>query len=364
MNHVSTPTPCLSLIACLIALACGPPLHSTQAATKGQEVAFAFWNLENLFDCEDDSDNSGDDSHTPAQGWTVDRYGLKITHLAEAIDALDVQLLGVCEVENRRVLKDLVGHPALKGRGYRIAHLDTPDSRGIDLGLLVASPLRIVGKPILHPIDLGKDERPTRGILEARVQVGSKTLTVLVNHWPSRFGGRAASAPRRARAAKVLRSIVDTQMRIGARLQQEAEILILGDFNDDPFDTSIRDVLRAVRELRAVTHPFNRLTSNEDQTAPRLYNPTWSLLADGDSGTYYYWNEWTWNVFDQVIVSPGLVDGRGLEYVPNSLRVHAPAFLRDTEENAHRPAPFRKFKGEWEEGYSDHFAVRGVLVSM
>ena len=84
-------------------------------------------------------------------------------------------------------------------------------------------------------------------------------------------------------------------------------------------------------------------------------------MAGGDHGTYYYWTDWTWNVFDQVIVSPGLLDGQGLEYVEGSVRAHAPEFLRDTEENAHRPARFRKFRGIWEEGYSDHFAVRGDL---
>jgi len=83
--------------------------------------------------------------------------------------------------------------------------------------------------------------------------------------------------------------------------------------------------------------------------------------VQGEACTYYYWNEWTWNVFDQVILSPGLLDGRGLEYVHGSLQVHAPEFLRDTKENAHRPAPFRKFRGNWDEGYSDHFAVRGEL---
>jgi hypothetical protein len=324
-------------------------------------VPFAFWNLENLFDAEDDPDNEGDDEYLPAEEWTQERYALKVAHLAEAIATLDVDILGVCEVENRRVLEDLVSHAAIAARGYQIAHLNSPDLRGIDLALLVADPVRFVGEPVLHPIDLGEGVRPTRGVLEVQVRIQDCPLTVLVNHWPSRYGGREASAPRREQAARVTRAIVDERMRAAARDGTEADVLILGDLNDDPFDVSVHDVLGAVRERRAVTHPYNLLTQNERQTSPRLYNPTWALLAQSDQGTYYYWTDWTWNVFDQIIVSPGLLDGEGLDYVEGSLRVHAPQFLRDSEENAHRPAAFRKFRGTWNEGYSDHFAVRGEL---
>ncbi|MAJ28504.1 hypothetical protein CBD41_03740, partial [bacterium TMED181] len=77
-----------------------------------------------------------------------------------------------------------------------------------------------------------------------------------------------------------------------------------------------------------------------------------------DSGTYYYWNGWCWNCFDQIIVSSGLLDNSGLKINPDSVKVHAPEFMKDTEQNAFRPARFRKFRGKWEEGYSDHFAVK------
>lgn len=349
----------LVLASCLSS--CTPQTHGKPPAS-GTAVPFAFWNLENLFDADDDPNNDGDDEYLPGKEWTQERYTLKVSHLAEAIAALDVDVLGVCEVENRRTLEDLVSHAAIAARGYQIAHLDSPDLRGIDLALLVAKPLRITGDPVLHPIDLGEDERPTRGVLEVQLQIQSRPLTVLVNHWPSRYGGREESTPRREKAARVVRAIVNERMRTAAQNGSEAEVLIMGDFNDDPWDDSVKGILGAAKELRTVTHPYNLFTQNDKQTAPRLYNPTWSLLANGDQGTYYYWTDWTWNVFDQIMVSPGLLDGQGIDYVEGSVRVHAPEFLRDTEKNAHRPARFRKFRGVWEEGYSDHFAVRGELI--
>ena len=350
----------VGLLLALGLMACSSLPPNSPSAASGS-VPFAFWNLENLFDADDDPDNEGDDEYLPANEWTQERYALKIGHLAEAIDALDVDVLGVCEVENRRTLEDLVSHAAIAARGYQIAHLDSPDLRGIDLALLVAAPLGITGDPVLHPIDLGEGVRPTRGVLEVQLQIQSRPLTVLVNHWPSRYGGREVSAPRREMAATVVRALIDGHMRTAAQDGREAEVLVMGDFNDDPFDASVHDVLGAVRERRTVAHPYNLLTQNDKQTSPRLYNPTWSLFAEGDHGTYYYWNDWTWNVFDQIIVSPGRLDGQGLDYVEGSVRAHAPDFLRDTEKNAQRPARFRKFRGTWEEGYSDHFAIRGEL---
>ncbi len=348
-------------IGLCLTLACAPLTADGTPTPIPDRISFGFWNLENLFDAEDDPANEGDNEYLPDKEWTAERYALKIEHLAQAIEDLNVDLLGVCEVENKRVLQDLVEQPALQSRNYQIIHFESPDLRGIDLGLLHDSKLQVIGEPHLHPIDLGPEERPTRGVLEVTLQIDDQPLTVLVNHWPSRYGGVEASNPRRAKAAAVVRSLADAQMQMAAVAEREADVLIMGDLNDDPFSPSVRDHLKAVRERRTVAHPYNRLTTNAKQKAPKLYNPSWSFFAQADHGTYYYWNEWTWNVFDQVIVSPGLIDGEGLQYVEGSLRVHAPTFLRDTDKNANRPARFRKFKGVWEEGYSDHFAVRGEL---
>lgn len=334
----------------------------TVSGSDPLEFSFGFWNLENLFDTIDDPNNPGDDEFLPDREWDEARYQRKLEHLGRAIEALDSDILAVCEVENRRVLEDLISLPALEKSGYQIAHLDTPDSRGIDLALLARGPCQISGQTILHDIDLGEGNRPTRGILEVPLEIQGIQLTVLVNHWPSRYGGKEKTDPLRRIAAQVAREIVNEKMSAVASTGTEAEILLLGDFNDDPFSTSVKDVLLAVREKRAVTHPSNLMSSNPNKVSPRLLNPSWSFLSVPDHGTYYYWNDWTWNVFDQAILSPGLLDNQGLTYVDGSLEVHAPEFLRDTQKNAYRPKRFRKFRGQWVEGFSDHFAIRGRMT--
>ena len=316
----------------------------------------AFWNLENLFDFEDDPENPGDDEYLPDNEWDQARYERKIDHLAKAIVTLEADLLAVCEVENKRVLEDLIVHPELVKDHWSIVHKDSPDRRGIDLALIYRKPFEMVGESVLHPIDIGEGNTSTRGVLEVPMALSGTPVTFLVNHWPSRYGGAEESSPKRKAAAAVARSIIDGHLS----RNHAAGILLLGDLNDDPWDPSVREVLNAVRELRSVTHPSNTSPRRDGQKtySPRLWNPSWKFANSPDSGTYYYWNGWCWNCFDQIIVSSGMLDDSGLRILAESVEVHAPDFMRDTEKNAFRPARFRKFRGRWEEGYSDHFAVK------
>ncbi|MGE4618642.1 MAG: endonuclease/exonuclease/phosphatase family protein [Planctomycetota bacterium] len=320
-------------------------------------TAIAFWNLENLFDYEDDLENSGDDEFLPAKEWDQERYSRKLSHLAKAIDSLDTNLLAVCEVENRRVLEDLISQPILKLDEWKIAHIDSPDHRGIDLALLYRSPFLLKEPPTLHPIDMGEGNIATRGVLEVPMEVSGNSFTVLVNHWPSRYGGAEKSAPKRAAAALTARSVIDRILTI----DPHADIIVMGDLNDDPWDESVLGVLKAVREKRSVVHPYNSTPKKDQPFSPRLWNPSWSFASDSDTGTYYYWNDWTWNCFDQIIVSPGLLDEKGLVLLNNSVEIHQPDFMTDSDKNANRPARFRKFRGNWEEGYSDHFPVKAKI---
>jgi endonuclease/exonuclease/phosphatase family metal-dependent hydrolase len=320
------------------------------------EYTVAFWNLENLFDYEDDPDNPGDDEYLPEKEWDQARYERKLDHLAKAVQSMEADLLAVCEVENRRVLEDLTAHPDLAADQWSIVHRDSPDRRGIDLALLYRKPFAEEGESILHTIDIGEGNTSTRGVLEVPMSLSGTPVTFLVNHWPSRWGGAEESAPKRKAAAAVARKIIDGHLSRNAA----AEIIVLGDLNDDPWDSSVREVLKAVRELRAVTHPSNTAPRKEgrQEYSPRLWNPSWIFANSTDNGTYYYWNGWCWNCFDQIIVSSGLLDDTGLQILRDSVEVHAPDFMKDSERNAFRPARFRKFRGRWEEGYSDHFAVK------
>ncbi len=320
-------------------------------------ASIAFWNLENLFDYEDDPENPGDDEFLPDKEWDQNRYGRKLAHLARAIDSLDTNLLAVCEVENQRVLEDLIAESVLVSDGWSIAHIDSPDHRGIDLALLYRAPFQLANAATLHPIDMGEGNIATRGVLEVPLQVSGKPLTVLVNHWPSRYGGAEKSAPKRAAAALTARGVIDGHLA----LDPLADILVVGDLNDDPWDASVLSVLKAVRERRSVEHPLNLSPTRNGSFSPRLWNPSWSFASGSDTGTYYYWSGWTWNCFDQIIVSPGMLDSKGITLVRDSVEIHHPDFMTDSVLNASRPARFRKFRGNWEEGYSDHFPVKAKI---
>lgn len=334
------------LLALAASITSGCDAQEPEASGR-REVTFAFWNVENLFDVEDDPANRGDDEYLPAEGWTADRYALKRRHLAEVVAAVRPQLLGVAEVENRHVLEDLIQEPALASWGWSIAHVDSPDERGIDVALLHRAPFEAAAElPVeLHEIT-APGASPTRGILEVPLRIGATRLHVLVNHWPSR-GGDRSGALRRV-AGTTLRRVVDA---ILAR-DPTADILIAGDFNDEPFDASVVAALGAIRSRNAVL---------EREHVPALFNPSWRFLAEPDVGTYYYNAQWAWHVFDQVIVSKGLLDGDGFTLVEDSLAIHAPDALRD---HHRRPRWFRRRRGgEWATGYSDHFMVFGRLLT-
>jgi endonuclease/exonuclease/phosphatase family metal-dependent hydrolase len=352
----------LLLLGALLSLPAAGPRAAEGQAPPAQaagepnpaELRFAFWNLENLFDTQDDPRNPGDDEFLPGTGWDEARYARKLDHLAGVIAELDPHLLGVCEIENRRVLEDLLRDPRLAGKEYRIEHVDSPDRRGIDLALLHRGPFELSPRERavhLHPIALPEGKGPTRGILEVNLVIAQQPLTVLVNHWPSRSGGAEESIPNRISAAETARRIVTARLDEERAAGREADVLLIGDFNDDPFDPSIAKHLDAVR---------GKFALEGDRGRTRLYNPSWAFLGTPDRGTIYY--EAGWNVFDQAIISRGLLrDPAGFVYVEGSLAIHDADSMRNRNHPARPPRWFRKYRDDWDEGFSDHFAIHGCL---
>ena len=258
-------------------------------------------------------------------------------------------VIGFAEVENARVVRDLVAQPGLAELGYQVVHVESADQRGIDLALAFRMPFELVDTDAvtLHPVQRD-GSGPSRGVLEVRLRIGTQLLSVLVNHWPSRGGDKDGAY--RAVAATVCRGVVDATIARETAAGRVPQVLIVGDLNDDPWDASLTKSLGALRSRNAALHR---------RDGSPLWNVSWTLLAEPDLGSLYYNPEWTWNLFDQVIVSRGLLDGSGIEFVDGSLRVHAPDHLRD---QLRRPKWFRKARGgEWAEGYSDHFMVVGHL---
>ena len=331
-------------------------VESADPAPRGpQELAVVgFYNVENLFDTDDDSTNAGDDEFLPtsAKGWTPDKYLEKLGHTADAISDIGSEaaaggpaMLGLAEVENERVLRDLIAQPALARSGYEAIHYDSPDYRGIDVAFLYrpeyfepvfSLPLRVA----LGTSDDGS-ERTTRDVLYVKGLLLGDTLHYFVNHWPSRGGGEVASRPGRVAAASVVRAAVDSIRGRSPR----ADIIIVGDLNDDPIDASVTATLRAAdRRGKAA--------------GSGLYNPTVALFRRGE-GTLGY--RGAWNLFDQIIVSQGLAEYSS-DWTLREVRILRKAYLlQSTGRSA--GFPFRTFVGEeYIGGYSDHLPSYGILT--
>ncbi|MCB0610592.1 MAG: endonuclease/exonuclease/phosphatase family protein [Lewinella sp.] len=312
-----------------------------------------FYNLENLFDTDNDP-NINDEEFTPdgLRKWTPELYADKLGNLSQVISELGteispdgVAILGVSEIENRKVLEDLVKQPKIAARNYQIVQFDSPDMRGIDVGLLYQPKyFKVTASraiPLMIYDDSGERIR-TRDILFVSGELDGEPLHVLVNHWPSRRGGEAASQPLRNAGAMVCKQVVDSLINA----DPSAKVMIMGDLNDDPTSPSVRKVLAAKGKIK-------------DVRSKGLFNPMFDLYKKG-IGTLAYQD--AWNLFDQIILSKGLISPRVGGYQYFQVKIHNPAYL--FQKSGHfKGYPFRTFDGDvYAGGYSDHFPVYVVLA--
>lgn len=318
-----------------------------------QIAAISFYNFENLFDTIDDPKNWGDDEFLPAgpYNYTEEVYKKKLHNLATVIKQLGTELtpdgpaiIGTAEVENSRVLEDLVSQPEIKDRNYQFIHFDSPDPRGIDVAMLYNPDYFRVLQARALKTDISRFEGKggrTRDVLYVSGILAGDTVHVFVNHWPSRRGGEAASAPLRAIAANVSKRIIDSL----TKENPDAKAIIMGDLNDDPVDASVAKVLGA--------------KGNKKDIGPTgIFNPFTSFYKKG-IGTLGY-ND-SWNLFDQIMITGGLVrENKGWRFYK------AEVFNRDflkTKFGQYKGYPLRSFSGNaWQNGYSDHFPTLIYLV--
>lgn len=313
----------------------------------------AFYNVENLFDTENDS-LIFDDDRTPKgrYHWTQERYTQKIEHIAQVLSQLGREvtqtapdIIGLCEVENRKVLEDVVRHPHLQDKGYGIVHFDSPDERGIDVALLYKTSAYIPTSFNSHRLlvfnDLGEREY-TRDQLVVGGVMDGETLHFIVNHWPSRRGGASRSEPYRIRAALLNKRIIDSLQR----LNQEAKIISMGDFNDDPRDASLKVILKTQGDPKQLD-------------SVSLYNPMEALYKKG-VGSLAYRDQW--NLFDQFFMTPALVGEGKQEFSFWKAAVYVPSFVK-TSKGRYKGYPLRTYTGtQYVGGYSDHFPVYLFLI--
>lgn len=290
-----------------------------------------FYNVENLFDTIDAPDVA-DSEFTPSgqKAWNSNRYWRKINQIGKVILAAGrwnpPVLVGLCEIENRNVLNDLVLRSPLKNLGYKIVHEESPDARGIDVALLYREnafrELEHDCIRIQFPVDSSlktRDILHVKGILQKR-----DTLHLFVNHWPSRRGGIVFSEPKRLFVSNQLKKKIN-------RLPYHTLKIIMGDFNDEPINKSIIN-----------------LTKHSN-----LFNPMLELKNLG-VGSHKYKNEW--GLLDQIIISNSLRDTIGVQLEEAGI-VNNSFLLTDTK-NAYDQSPFRTYQGPiYKGGYSDHLPV-------
>lgn len=336
-------------------------LISTAACAQStdEKVLFvSFWNLENLFDTTDDPQKN-DEEFIPegAKQWTSDRLERKFYNLARVIRSMNngngPDILGVCEVENNNLLDSLVGKH-LFDKNYLTESPEAPDERGIQTGIIYNSEKLKLLQVYADTVYLDRNIQ-TRLILGVKFLLKSTndTLYVFVNHWPSRRGGESDSEPRRIKAAETLRNRIE---KIFSQ-NNKANIVVMGDFNDEPLNNSILNYLKAKPILCDSIEMINQITHKEDNSD--LFNLAYKSFSEGE-GSYKHQNDW--NMLDQIIVSKELIIGSRVRYMCNSFQVYKPEFMI-TKSGKYQGTPFPTYGGNrYLGGYSDHFPVTAKFI--
>ena len=306
-----------------------------------QPVRVMFYNVENLFDIYNDS--LTDDNEFLPDGlmrWNLTRYNKKINSLYKTIIAAGEwdppAVIAFCEIENRKVLEDLIYGTYLSKFNYSIIHEESPDRRGIDVCLIYRKKIaEIICYSYWIPAKIKRKEFNTRSVLYAKLLINADTIHLIVNHWPSRRGGVLASENFRLQIASMVREKVDSIVKINPSGER---IIILGDFNATPDDQAINSLISSNESTNSMINLSDR-------------------LDEKGLGTYRYIG--TWEMIDQVIVSKGLLsDKEGIYTEPNLLRIFKPDFLLKKDPKYPGYSPFSTYRGyKYQGGFSDHLPV-------
>lgn len=324
---------------------------SATAQEKRYEVyGVGFYNLENLFDTIHDY-GKNDYEYLPdgTNKWGTLKYTNKLKNMATVLNEMATDVIpvgmaavGVSEVENSRVLEDLVNHEILAPRGWDFVHIEGPDKRGVDCALLYNPQLFKPVNSKLAPYTTEDNDTTykTRGFLIVSGEMGGELVHIIVNHWPSRY----ASSPARERAGVLVRDLKDSLLAE----MPESRVIIMGDMNDDPDDKSLKTCLGALRD------------KDDVENATDLYNPWWDILRRRGHGTLKYRGKW--NLFDQVILSGNFVNNDRSTLELYKTEIFSRNYLFQ-QEGRYKGNTLRTHAGGvWLNGYSDHLPVIVYLV--
>ncbi|MDR1676180.1 MAG: endonuclease [Tannerella sp.] len=312
------------------------PEYACTQEKRTQEFRVMFYNVENLFDTEDDP-HTLDNEFLPsgARRWTPYRYYTHLKQTARVINAVGEwdtpALVGLCEIENDSAVIHLLTRTPLKTQHYRYCMTKGHDRRGINNALLYQrDKFRYLGHESGR-IRFTNRRRRSRDILHVwgRIITGD-TLDVFVCHFPSRSGGEKETEQSRLDAARHLRGMLDSLYRI----RKTPNMLVMGDFNDEPAD-------RSIRLLTASAH--------SEQTLVNLFADKAALNA---KGSHKYRDEWA--QLDQMMVSKSWK--RYLK--KGSPRIFGEPFLMTEDKSRRGQRPKRTYYGfKYEGGFSDHLPI-------
>ncbi len=309
-----------------------------KAHADDRSISMLWWNIENLFDTRDDpATEDGEFTPNGKKQWTEKKLRLKCIRIAHVLKVIALktgrypEILAFAEVENREVFKHMLSF--FPGKSYTIAYHASRDPRGIDTALAYDAEKIALDTTAAYTVNL--EERNTRDILLYRFSAGGAPFFLLLNHWPSRYLGKSWSEPSRLAAAKTARTVLDSLRSSASR----PDIIVMGDFNDEPDDPSIKKILNA-------TVDDNVFLQNPKD---KLYN-CWGKTSG--KGSCYFAGKWL--RLDQVMVSDGLFDESGLSISENAFS----CFHFSHMETGSLKRPYATYRGKkYLGGYSDHFPL-------
>jgi len=329
---------------------------NAQEKKKFKIHTVAFYNVENLFDTINDPEKN--DEASPMMEIQADReaiYKKKVHNMARVISDIGSDtsgnapaIVGLAEIENVDVVEHLANDPLLLAKDYGIVHFNSPDRRGIDVGLMYQKSLFQPISKSTHTLkiydDTSRKRIYTRDQLLVSGKLDGELIHVIVNHWPSRRGGEARSRPKRVAAAKLNKRIIDSLQVI----DPYAKIITMGDLNDDPTNASVKDVLKAKRKKKNV--PLKG-----------IYNPMIDFFKKGLGSNAY---RDSWSLFDQIMVTKPFVEKKG-GY--DSFKFYKAGIFNKNylvnKKGRYKGYPKRSFAdGGFTDGFSDHFPVYVYLI--
>ena len=315
----------------------------------------AFYNVENLFDTINDINKN--DEASPIMEIKFNRseiYKKKVKNMARVIADIGADLVnkspsivGLSEVENRNVIEDLLNNKHLLNKNYDIVHYDSPDERGIDVGLIYNKDVFKVNSTKSHELIIYDNKSSKRNYTRDQLVVSglldNELIHIIVNHWPSRSGGEERSRAGRMAAAELNKKIIDSLQN----KYKNAKIITMGDFNDDPHDDSMKKILNAKKYI-------------EDVKTNGIYNPMEVILSDQGIGSNAYRD--VWQLFDQILVTEPFLNKKYDSYQFYKAGIFNKSYLIN-KAGRYKGYPFRSFSwGSFTGGYSDHLPPYIYLI--